>query len=161
MTEELQQEVEHEVDEELLFFRRFPAEKQDQVRALVNYATLMGLNGKDLVSIGGKLDRLKAAAERKQRHTIIAEMMKNVQPIGKDKAKFGYSNPSRFTYIDGSGRKWKLDGVDYYGCRITNDAGETRRIRSMSSYDIGRSGGQYYLKQTLLNIYYGDIKLDF
>ncbi len=53
-------------DEKELIFRRFPAEKQDQVRGLVEYAMLMGLNGRDLVSIGGKLDRLKLITEREQ-----------------------------------------------------------------------------------------------
>lgn len=57
--------------EEELVFKRFPAEKQDQVRGLVEYATLMGLTGKDLVSIGGKLDRLKQAIEKKSNLEII------------------------------------------------------------------------------------------
>jgi hypothetical protein len=51
-----------ELEEELLF-KRFPADKQEQVRQLVAYAQLMGLDGKDLVSIGGKLDHIKASAE--------------------------------------------------------------------------------------------------
>lgn len=57
--------------EEELVFKRFPAEKQDQVRGLVEYATLMGLTGKDLVSIGGKLDRLKQAIEKKSNLQIV------------------------------------------------------------------------------------------
>lgn len=57
--------------EEELFFKRFSKEKQDQVRGLVEYATLMGLTGKDLVSIGGKLDRLKAAGERRRNIEIV------------------------------------------------------------------------------------------
>ena len=69
-------------NEEELFFKRFPAEKQDQVRALVNYATLMGLNGKDLVSIGGKLDRIKESQDRARRIAIVKGY--EVLPIGKD-----------------------------------------------------------------------------
>jgi len=59
-------------EEKELIFRRFPKEKQDQVRGLVEYATLMGLSGKDLVSIGGKLDRIKEAQER-ERNLSIAQ----------------------------------------------------------------------------------------
>lgn len=69
-------------NEEELFFKRFPDEKQDQVRALVNYATLMGLNGKDLVSIGGKLDRIKESQDRARRLAIVKGY--EVLPIGKD-----------------------------------------------------------------------------
>lgn len=69
--------------EEEIFFKRFPAEKQDQVRGLVEYATLMGLSGKDLVSIGGKLDRLKSGAERERNMEIVRSF--EMLPIGDDK----------------------------------------------------------------------------
>ncbi len=69
------------MDEEELVFKRFPAEKQDQVRGLVNYATLMGLTGKDLVSIGGKLDRIKLARDR-VRNKELADSVR-IEPIGK------------------------------------------------------------------------------
>lgn len=59
------------LEEEQMFFKRFPAEKQEQVRGLVQYATLMGLTGKDLVSIGGKLDRLKESTERARNVEIV------------------------------------------------------------------------------------------
>jgi hypothetical protein len=76
---------ENYLDEEQIFFKRFPAEKQDQVRGLVNYATLMGLSGKDLVSIGGKLDRLKASQDTARNKEIIQSM--NIEPIGGDKGR--------------------------------------------------------------------------
>lgn len=59
------------MEDEELIFKRFPEEKQEQVRGLVQYATLMGLSGKDLVSIGGKLDRLRGQQERKRNMDII------------------------------------------------------------------------------------------
>ena len=46
-------------DEKELIFRRFPEDKQEQIRQLVAYTTLMGLSGTDLVSIGGKLNRIE------------------------------------------------------------------------------------------------------
>lgn len=70
------------MDEAELIFKRFPEEKQDQIRQLVGYATLMGLTGKDLVSIGGKLDRIKAARERASNLEIIKGF--NCLPIGID-----------------------------------------------------------------------------
>lgn len=71
--------------EEELVFKRFPTEKQDQVRGLVEYATLMGLSGKDLVSIGGKLDRLKKAIEKKGNLEIIKGF--DCLLIGQDKSR--------------------------------------------------------------------------
>lgn len=70
------------LEEEQIFFKRFSKEKQEQVRGLVQYATLMGLTGKDLISIGGKLDRLKESAER-ERNIKIAEGYE-LLPIGAD-----------------------------------------------------------------------------
>lgn len=75
-------------DEELIF-KRFPADKQDQVRGLVEYATLMGLTGKDLVSIGGKLDRIRANQDRKYRLEAVRAF--NPIAIGADRTKTGYS----------------------------------------------------------------------
>ena len=67
-------------DEEELVFKRFSADKQDQVRGLVNYATLMGLTGKDLVSIGGKLDRLRRAQKTKANMEVVKSF--DLLPIG-------------------------------------------------------------------------------
>jgi hypothetical protein len=36
---------------------RFPAEKHEQIEQLIVFAKLMGLSGRDLVAIGGKIDR--------------------------------------------------------------------------------------------------------
>ena len=83
-----------DIQEDELIFKRFPEDKQEQVRGLVNYATLMGLTGKDLVSIGGKLDRLKSALERKANMDIVRSF--ECLPIGKDRGRGGKSLDSRF-----------------------------------------------------------------
>lgn len=83
-------------EEVLLHFRRFPQEKQDQVRALVNYATLMGLNGKDLVSIGGKLNRIDASKELRRNEEIVKGM--DIRPIGRDS-----DCHRRWAYTDATG----------------------------------------------------------
>jgi hypothetical protein len=69
--------------EDELIFKRFPANKQEQVRGLVAYARLMGLDGKDLVSIGGKLARMAVTERRKANLEIIKNM--KCAPIGKDR----------------------------------------------------------------------------
>lgn len=159
MTDEVIQDTTD--DEELIVFRRFPKEKQDQVRALVNYATLMGLTGKDLVSIGGKLDRLKVAQEKKAREVILNEMMKQCDAIGKDKKDYrAQFDPRRFIYTDGTGRKWRVDNLDWYSARVTSDTGVSKRVKLVETYDIsGRS--KYDMKQFLLNLHFGFIQLNF
>lgn len=70
-------------DERELIFTRFPQEKQEQVRGLVAYAQLMGLDGRDLVSIGGKLLRIQDREEL-NRNMEIAESYECIL-IGADR----------------------------------------------------------------------------
>lgn len=62
--------------------RRFPIEKHEQIEQLVVYAKLMGLTGRDLVAIGGKMDR-------DERRDLVQSNMQLVDtfkclPIGSD-----------------------------------------------------------------------------
>lgn len=61
--------------EEIFELKRFPKDKHEQIAGLVQYATLMGLSGKDLVSIGGKMDRDSAKRERTRRLEICNSMV--------------------------------------------------------------------------------------
>lgn len=70
-------------DEIELEFKRFSKEKQEQIRQLIAYTTLMGLTGKDLVSIGGKLDRLEQKRDRDYRLGIVKAY--DIRLIGADK----------------------------------------------------------------------------
>ena len=105
-----------ELEEELVF-KRFPADKQEQVRGLVSYAQLMGLSGKDLVSIGGKLDRLKDAQERKRNMEIVNSF--DCLPIGSDdKSDRNRDNRFKIKTIHGAynfestwGDHWKVTSL--------------------------------------------------
>lgn len=153
---------EHSVEEEVsLHFRRFSDEKQDQVRALVNYATLMGLDGKDLISIGGKLNRIKERREMERDRNIADELIKSCRPVGKDSFD-GSRDLRRWTYVDGTGRKWRFDESDYWTTKITSDTGVTKRYRNLDRYNIGRNGGKLWtLRQVMLNVHHGLIQLNF
>lgn len=125
-------------DEIELHFKRFSAEKQEQIRQLVAYTTLMGLSGKDLVSIGGKLDRIKQAQDRSHNKQVVASY--KMLPIGKDtkhdKREMVYALDTRF--------KMKINGVIYhfqnsYGSyTITNIATNKKNShRITSARDFG------------------------
>ena len=61
--------------EEIFELKRFPKDKHEQIAGLVQYATLMGLSGRDLVSIGGKMDRDNVKKERARRLDICKSMV--------------------------------------------------------------------------------------
>jgi hypothetical protein len=125
------------MEDEELIFKRFAADKQDQVRALVNYATLMGLSGKDLVSIGGKLDRIKASRERKQRIAIVQGYQ--IKPIGKD------ANKTKYDQAHAVSRRFKLEtatGAYYFenhyeGWKISNPRTKATIRHHCEYYDWG------------------------
>lgn len=144
-----------DTEEVLLEFKRFSKEKQDQIRALVNYATLMGLNGKDLVSIGGKLERVKLKRDIMERRSIIESM--DLSPIGTDR-----DFNRRWAYVDGSGVRYYFDNLSYRSVRITNCATKKSKIEDINDdYDVGRWSFKrgWDLPNVMLSVYYGGIKL--
>ena len=62
--------------------KRFSDEKQDQVEQLIGYATMLGLSGKDLISIGGKMERERTNINIKQNVALIKSL--EVHRIGRD-----------------------------------------------------------------------------
>jgi hypothetical protein len=147
-----------ELEEELLF-KRFPAEKQEQVRQLVAYAQLMGLNGKDLVSIGGKLDRIKAAAEYKRNKELVESSFTFLY-VGRDSSERQLNNRWRIKTAGGSysfeGRGW-----DMYRIR-SNKTGKVVDHRVTSDYSLGT--GDYYKRRryaVMLDVCNGILPLNF
>ena len=65
-----------------IFLKRFSRDKQEQIRQFVSYAQMMGLSGKDIRSIGDKIDRIGRAELRKQNLDIVAGY--ECLPIGRD-----------------------------------------------------------------------------
>jgi hypothetical protein len=88
-----------------LKFRRFDDNKQEQIRQLVGYCTLMGLTGKDLISIGNKLERIKKANEMEQNLAIgLSYQIKLVEPTKKHR-----HHDFEWTYTDAAGTNWRFD----------------------------------------------------
>jgi hypothetical protein len=150
-----QQDIAEEV---VLYFARFPAEKQEQVRGLVNYSTLMGLDGKDLMSIGGKLERIRKKQEQTRNRQTI-ELM-DIRRVGKD-----ISCRNRWDYTDSTGTLYHFDltGNYYRHVKITNVKSKMLATMHMPEhYDFGRGyhyDGNWDLPEIMLNVYYGKIAL--
>ena len=145
--------------EEELLFKRFPAEKQEQVRQLVAYAQLMGLDGKDLVSIGGKLDRIKASAEYKRNRSLVESTFIFLY-VGRDAGEYDLNNRWRIKTDSGS-YTFEARGWDMYRVR-SNRTGAVRDHRVTADYSLG--SGDYYKRRryaVMLDVCNGLLPLNF
>lgn len=145
--------------EEELLFKRFPAEKQEQVRQLVAYAQLMGLDGKDLVSIGGKLDRIKAAAEYKRNKELVESSYVFLH-VGKDHGEYALNNRWRIKTTGGS-YTFEATGWDMYRVK-SNKTGAVWNHRVTPDYSLGQ--GDYYKRRryaVMLDVCNGILPLNF
>jgi hypothetical protein len=146
--------------EEELLFKRFPAEKQEQVRQLVAYAQLMGLDGKDLVSIGGKLDRIRASAEYRRNKSLV-ETLFTFLYVGRDAGEYDLNNRWRIKTDSGS-YTFQAQGWDVYRVR-SNRTGTVRDHRVVvADYSLG--SGDYYKRRryaVMLDVCNGLLPLNF
>lgn len=145
--------------EEELLFKRFPVDKQEQVRQLVAYAQLMGLDGKDLVSIGGKLDRIKAAAEYKRNKSLVESSFTFLN-VGRDHGEYALNNRWRIKTAGGS-YTFTAQGWDVYRIK-SNTTGTVLDHRVSADYSLGT--GDYYKRRryaVMLDICNGIIPLNF
>lgn len=145
--------------EEELLFKRFPADKQEQVRQLVAYAQLMGLDGKDLVSIGGKLDRIKAAAEYRRNRSLVESSFIFLN-VGRDHGEYALNNRWRIKTDSGS-YTFAAQGWDVYRVK-SNKTGAWVDHRVTSDYSLGT--GDYYKRRRyamMLDVCNGLLPLNF
>ena len=69
------------------FLKRFPESKHEQIRQLMSYIERCGVSGKDLVSIGGYIDRQRANEQYQHARARVQEYIdhKTIRPIGQDR----------------------------------------------------------------------------
>ena len=148
-------------------FKRFPENKQEQIRQFVSYAQMCGLSGADIRSIGDKLDRERKAVERRQNLEIVKGF--ECLAIGDDRRHRNHK--SFFQQILDSRFKLKTARGDYnfkydhYGWDIKSlSTGVTTRHQTeVYDYELPLSAGwdrknRYAL---LLDINFGKLKLNF
>jgi len=138
-------------DQDEVIFRRFPDKKQEQVRQLVSWSRLLGLTGRDLVSIGGKLDRYEKQQELRRNKEIAKSMWHRVTM--RYSGRFQYTDPE-------SGRVWLIEAKWASGYdQITVSQG-TKTVKALlRDYHCGTSADAW-IRRVLVNIHYGDLKLD-
>jgi hypothetical protein len=143
-------------EQPIAYFRRFDAEKQEQIQQLIAWARLMGLNGRDLVSIGGKLDRLNKQEELRRNKELVDKFKKTVS-VSKGQQLYSYESISSFTFKTNK-MKNSVRIATAGGC-FSNEIiidGKTRH--AIKDYETGK-GKCAWMDKVLLNIYHGDVKI--
>ena len=69
------------------FLKRFPESKHEQIRQLMSYISMCGLSGRDLVSIGGYIDRQRVNEQYQHAKFRVQDYIdqKTIVPIGTDR----------------------------------------------------------------------------
>ena len=137
---------------------RFSADKQEQLEQFVAYAQLMGLSGRDLVAIGGKIDREQA----KQRKLANMEIVRSFEclTIGADD-KYQLDIRFKLKTVDGA-YNFKDNGWNRW--EVTSVKTKVRQVRYVDPYDYDLPKTDYRTRSRyamLLEIAAGKFKLDF
>lgn len=137
-----------------IYFKRFDDKKQEQIRQLVSYCTLLDLTPDDLISIGNRLKRIKTSSIAKNNKDLVKELYKNVRI-----RTYSYW-ALRFNF------QYK---TDIYDCEynhfktlvtVKNTRTEVSRSLFIKQYNVG-TGVKGLIGVFLLNIKNGDIVIDF
>jgi len=137
--------------EEELSFKRFSDSKQEQIRQFVAYAQLMGLSGKDLVSIGGKLTRIDERNDRKHRLSVVKSYA--IKPIGRD-------TTTELRFKIEVNNVWYHVVPEYYSCLVKNSKTGAIARFNLSHNDWGRTSWQSrYHYQFLWELHQGNFTL--
>lgn len=150
-----------DLEEELkndLTFKRFSPEKQEQIRQLVAYTALMGLDGKDLVSIGGKLDRIAKRQELDRNLEIGRSYV--ITPVGKNQKERNSNKNTKWYFVDSSGKKWRFDKGSYSFYVFARNC-ETNVQRQFEIYSLVSKPVSNFPANVMANYHHGHIKLNF
>lgn len=156
--------TDQELQEELVF-KRFPADKQEQVRGLVSYAMLMGLDGKDLTSIGQKLTRMAQTQVRQSNSSRVADferlpVQKNGRPMDLDDCFRLKTLNGHYKFTHYAGNRWEVASSKTNVVKRHFVKNQDAVFVGLPRYTWGRYNSQKS-KQLLLDIADGHLVLDF
>ena len=141
------------------FLKRFPIEKHDQIKQLMTYIEMCGVSGKDLVSIGGYIDRRRLSESYKHRKSLVDALP--ISPVGSDHAH-NESYDTRFNYKTEQGTyRFETDGWNTWS--ITSNKTKvvkkhTAVTRDWPAHLKWRRRMRY---EIMLDVIEGNIKLNF
>ncbi len=100
------------------FLKRFPESKHEQIKQLMSYITMCGVSGRDLVSIGGYIDRQRASEQYQNAKVRVQEYIdqKTIRPVGADRPdqivnRFKFKTISGDYNFSGDWSTWEVVNV--------------------------------------------------
>jgi hypothetical protein len=146
-------------------FRRFSADRQEQIQQLLTYVQLLGLSGRDLVSIGQTLTRITVSADLKHKRSIARDLAAQARPVQDGvhvTRMFEWSGPTGHVHV------FSRAGLDSGRARVVSyrDATKSKQLTSsrpghgVSQLVIYLPGyaRRTWMYNVLLNIHYGDLQ---
>lgn len=137
--------------------KRFDPKKYDQLEGLLQWCQLMGLSGKDLVSLGGHIDRLQTRQATESNLAIIRGI--KLLCVGAD-----VKPDTRCVVKTATGRyRFDFDGYGYGDLvTVTSYGTKVKRSHKVGQYDLGRMNWRKRnLYSALLDWHHGHLVLDF
>lgn len=134
--------------------KRFDPSKHQQLEEFIAWVRMMGLSGRDLVSLGGQMDRMEQRDTVLQNRAIVEGMQ--VDPVGSDR-----STAERWTVKTINGR-YKFQ-CDYNMVHVVSyKTKKSKTFHVSENYELGKMHWRKRIKyEALLDWHHGKIVLDF
>lgn len=134
--------------------KRFDPSKHQQLEEFIAWVRMMGLTGRDLVSLGGQMDRMQQREEVTSNRAIVEGMQ--LDRVGSDR-----SIEERWTVKTVNGR-YRFD-VDYSAVQITSYQTKKRMTwHCHRNYELGKMHWRKRVKyEVMLDWHHGKLVLDF
>lgn len=143
------------------FLKRFPEDKHAQVLQVMSYLEMCGLTGRDLVSIGGYVDRRLMNERYQSAKARVQDYIdqKTISPIGADNQD---RVESRFKYKGINGTyNFDSDGWSYWSATSVKTKVKKRFPTSSRDWPSHVPWSKRHFLEVVLDIAEGNIKLDF
>jgi hypothetical protein len=136
--------------------KRFDKEKHDQLEGLLQWCQLMGLTGKDLVSLGGHIDRAQKTEDAKKNRTLAESIV--FTPVGQNDMQMS----NKWSTKNANGDRYVFESASWQRVSVTSAKTKVRKIFNLEYYELGRIGWQKRDRyQSALNLVNGKIVLNF
>jgi hypothetical protein len=135
--------------------KRFDKDKLEQLEGLLQWCALLGLTGKDLISLGGHIDRIQAREVMLANMAIVDGM--GCTPVGDDT---NMHRRWRFKHANGT---YRFEEIGWYCVKITNTRTKVvKKFTVKQDHDLGHMVSRKRLRYyTMLDVSNSTILLDF
>ena len=135
--------------------KRFSKDKHEQLEQLLSWCELAGITGKDLISLGGHIDRMQKTEQRDRNLEIVRGYQ--LDKIGDDSNIY---ERDRFSIKSVNGR-YRFDGEGYDWVKVTSYTSKKAMRFPLPHYDVGRiHWRKAWVSRAVLAVHEGKIVLN-